>query len=81
MEQIREVVQAFFQVDSIWSIILRGGIWFAIAMVIIVSTDVARPEQAGKSLKSNLGFFLLFTILTGGLIYLLFGFQATPVAG
>ncbi|MBW7955881.1 hypothetical protein H3C66_04060 [Patescibacteria group bacterium] len=79
IEQIRGLVISFFAVDSIWSIVLRGGVWFAIALVIIISTDVANPSASG-SLKRNLGFFLLFIVLSGGLIYLLFGFTAVPTA-
>jgi hypothetical protein len=78
-EQLRELVISFFTVDSVWSIVLRGGVWFAIALVIIISTDVANPSSSG-SLKRNLGFFLLFLMLAGGLIYLLFGFSAETVA-
>jgi hypothetical protein len=78
MENMREIVQSFFAIDSIWSVIFRAGIWFAIAMVIIISTDVANPEKSAKSLKANLGFFLIFLMLSGGLMYLLFGFVAQP---
>ena len=77
MQQLRELVISFFAVDSVWSIVLRGGVWFAIAVVIIISTDVANPSASG-SLKRNLGFFLLFLLLAGGLIYLLFGFSTAP---
>jgi len=59
-------------------VVLRGGVWFAIALVIIVSTDVANPSKSAGTLKSNLGFFFLFLLLGGGLIYLLFGFAGTP---
>lgn len=82
IEQIRGFIISFFVVDSIWSVVLRGGVWFAIALVIIISTDVANPNASG-SLKRNLGFFLLFLVLSGGLIYLLFGFTTisnTPSA-
>lgn len=79
IEQLRGIVISFFAVDSIWSIVLRGGVWFAIALVIIISTDVANPSASG-SLKRNLGFFLLFLVLSGGLIYLLFGFTAMQSA-
>jgi hypothetical protein len=78
MENIREIVQSFFVVDSIWSIVFRAGIWFGIATVIIISTDVANPDRSTKTLKTNLGFFLLFLVLSGGLMYLLFGFIAQP---
>ena len=77
LEAFRPIVQGFFQVDSIWSIVIRAAVWFAIALVIIVSTDVANPEKSMKSLKSNLGFFLLFLIVSTGLVYMLFGFTIT----
>jgi hypothetical protein len=78
MENARELFLSLFAVDSIWSVVFRAGIWFAIALVIIVSTDVANPQKSTKSLKSNLGFFLLFLVVSGGLIYLLFGFTTVP---
>ena len=79
-EALRPVVQSLFAVDSIWSVVLRGGIWFGIAMVIIVSADAANPDKSLKNLKSNLGFFLLFIILSGVLVYTLFGFTHSPEA-
>jgi hypothetical protein len=69
-----------FKVDSIWSVVIRGGVWLIIAMVIIVSSDQANPESSLRSLKANLGFFLMFLILSGGLLYLLFGFAGTPAS-
>jgi hypothetical protein len=78
MEVLREAFLDAFKIDSIWSIVLRGGIWFAIALVIIVSTDVSNPNRTTQSVKTNLGFFLLFLVLSGGLMYLLFGFVARP---
>jgi hypothetical protein len=78
MELVREIARSLFQVDSIWSVVLRGGVWFAIALVIIISTDAANPERSAKNLKANLGFLLLFIALSTGLIYLLFGFSGTP---
>lgn len=68
------IVQQAFAVDSIWSVVTRGLIWLGIALVIIVSMDRPDPDQSIKDLKSNLGFFLMFLFLSGGLIYLLFGF-------
>ena len=73
---IQEIVHSLLAADSIWSVVLRGVVWFLIALVIIASTDVARPERSLKNLKSNLGFFLFFIVISGGLIYLLFGFTA-----
>lgn len=74
VETIRELVISAFAVDSFGSIVLRGIIWLAIALVIIISADAADPDKATKNLKSNLGFLLVFMVLTGGLVYLLFGF-------
>jgi hypothetical protein len=74
VETIRELVISAFAVDSFGSIVLRGVIWLAIALVIIISADAADPDKATKNLKSNLGFLLIFIVLSGGLVYLLFGF-------
>jgi hypothetical protein len=73
---IASIFQKIFAVDSIWSIILRGGIWFVIAIVILISVDNPNPQQSMEKLKSNLGFFLMFLVLFGGLVYLLFGFSS-----
>ncbi len=74
MEAIRSLVSQLFAVDSVWSIVLRAVIWCGIAGVIIWSMSSPDPEQASKKLKSNLGFFMLFLVLSGGLIYFLFGY-------
>ena len=76
MEVLREILQKAFAVDSIWSVVTSGAIWLGIALVIIVSMDKPNPDQSLKDLKSNLGFFLMFILLTSGSIYLLFGFTA-----
>jgi hypothetical protein len=73
-ETIRELVISAFAVDSFGSIVLRGVVWLAIAIVIIISADAVDQDKASKNLKSNLGFLLIFMILSGGLVYLLFGF-------
>jgi len=78
---IREAVVSLFAVDSIWSVVLRGGLWLGIALVIIISADSVNPSMSAKKLKSNLGFFLMFLLLSGGLIYLLFGFSVNTPAG
>ncbi|HEX9817676.1 MAG TPA: hypothetical protein VGA89_02175 [Patescibacteria group bacterium] len=77
MEQLREIIQQAFAIDSIWSVVTRGAIWLGVALVIIVSMDKPNPKESVKDLKSNLGFFLMFIFLTSGLVYLLFGFTAT----
>lgn len=79
MPAIQDIVQGFFQIDSIWSVVLRAGIWFGIGLVIIISTDTANFQSSGGGLKKNLGLFLLFLLLSGGLMYLLFGFITRPI--
>lgn len=74
MELFRELISKAFAADSIWSVVLRGVIWLVIAIVIIVSMDNPNADSSSAKLKSNLGFFLMFTIISGGLIYLLFGY-------
>ena len=74
-EALREIVIFLFAVDSVGSIFLRGGIWFGIAIVIMASTDqFQKIQDSGAVLRTNLGFFLLFLIVGGALMYLLFGF-------
>lgn len=74
MEVGRQIFEALFSVNSIWSVVLRGAVWFVIAAVIIISTDSPNPQKSLKSLKSNLGFLMMFLVLSSGLMYLLFGF-------
>jgi hypothetical protein len=77
---ISDIIAGLFAVDSIWSVVLRGALWFVIAIVIIVSVDKANPEESTKSLKANLGFFLMFLILSGTLVYMLFGYSPSATA-
>jgi uncharacterized integral membrane protein len=74
MDSIRELVHQATSVNSIWSIVLRGLIWLVISLIIIISMDHPNTDLANKKLKANLGFFLIFMVLSGGLVYLLFGF-------
>ena len=80
MPDFQSLFADLFKVDSIWSVVLRAGIWMGIGLVIIISTDAANAQSSGSSLKKNLGLFLLFILLSGGLMYLLFSFIAKPVA-
>ena len=75
MEMISELLTKAFTIDSIWGIAIRGGIWFLIAIVIIISVGNSKNgNNIGNDLKSNLGFFLMFLILGGILLFLLFGY-------
>lgn len=74
---IQTFVQSLFSVTSIWSVIARGVLWFVIATVVIISTDTPDPEKSLTNLKANLGFVVMFLLLSGGLVYLLFGYAPT----
>lgn len=74
IEKLRPYVESLFAVDSVWSVVLRFVIWGAIALTIIASVDAVKPETQVRNLKSNLGLFLLFLVLGGVMIWLLFGF-------
>lgn len=73
-EFLRSLMTSLFAVDSIWSVVLRGLVWLIVSVIIIVSLDAPTMKASERNLKSNLGFFLFFILLTGGLIYLLFGY-------
>jgi hypothetical protein len=69
-----------FAVDSIGSIFTRGLIWFAIAVAILAGVDTYDKHKGEAfGLKTDVGFFFLFLVLGGALIFLLFGF--TPFLG
>ncbi|MEK7458469.1 MAG: hypothetical protein AAB612_03250 [Patescibacteria group bacterium] len=71
------LLHALFSVDSIWSFVFQTVVWFAVCFVMIANTDVAKPERNYKHLKQNLGLMLMFILLSGGLLFILFG--RTPV--
>jgi hypothetical protein len=75
MNDIKYLIQQATSVNSIWSIVVRGVIWLMISLIILISMDNPNADLAHKKLKANLGFFLIFMLLSGGLIYLLFGFE------
>ncbi|MBP7768759.1 hypothetical protein KA082_02925 [Candidatus Woesebacteria bacterium] len=74
MEWFSSIAVGMFDVTNIWSVILRGIFWLIIAGGIIISTDTPRPDLDSSRLKQNLGFILLFLVLSGTLVYLLFGY-------
>jgi hypothetical protein len=77
MEVGKAIFETIFSVNSIWSVVARGVLWFVIATVIIISTDSPHPQQSLKKMKSNLGFLMMFLVLSTSLMYLLFGFSPT----
>lgn len=80
METLSNLAASMFDVTSMWSVVLRGLVWLVIAGGIIVSTDMPRPEVNTSKLRQNLGFLLLVIVISGTLIYLLFGYSAAPQA-
>jgi len=71
---IAEIFSLIFDPGSVWSVVARGVIWFAIAAVIIISIDSPNPDQSFRKMKSNVGFLILFIIVSSALMYLLFGY-------
>lgn len=77
MEILESLVTLIVAPTSIWSVVARGALWFIIAFVIIISSDRPDPQSSLKSIKTNLGFLVMFIVLSSGLVYLLFGFAKT----
>lgn len=73
MSSLEIFAQSIFDVKNIWWLVAKTIVWFSVALIIIIKTDSPNPERAFKSLKSTLGFFLMFIFLSTGLLYLLFG--------
>lgn len=73
MSALQEFFQAFFNLNNIWWLVFKAAIWFIVALIIIVKTDSPEPVEGFKNLRSTLGFFLMFIVLSTGLLYLLFG--------
>lgn len=80
MEMLRAVYESILTPTSIWSVVARGALWFVVAIVVLASVDKPDPEKSLKDLKSNLGFLVLFIVLSGTLMYLLFGYSPTGAA-
>jgi hypothetical protein len=80
MEMLSQLAISLFDVTSMWSVVLRGIVWLVIAGGIIVATDSPHPEVNTSKLRQNLGFLLLVIVVSGTLIYLLFGYAAAPKA-
>lgn len=73
MEVLQFLFRALFDVSNIWSVVFKGVVWFVVAFIIIAATDNPNPEKSITNLKSSLGFFIMFLLLSGSLLYLLFG--------
>lgn len=76
--EIGAQLQAFFSLNSYGSLLLRGVIWFLVAIVIIATTDASSRRMTARKVQQNLGMLFLFLLLAGGLVYMLFGF--VPIA-
>lgn len=80
MEQLQSIFLAIFDFSSVWSVVARAVVWFAIAGVIIVSTDATKTSQIHGSIKRNLGLFLLILVVSSALLYMLFSFTSAPLS-
>jgi len=80
MEAVSNLFGLIFDVSSVWSVVARAVVWFMIAGVIVISVDSPHPQNIHRSVKRNLGMFLLTLTVGGVLIYLLFSFTSTSLA-
>lgn len=72
LSELNQVFAALFDITEVWWLVAKAVIWFIVAFIIIVKSDSPEPAEAFKDLRSTLGFFLMFLIVSGSLIYLLF---------
>ncbi len=73
MSTLQTIFQSLFDLNHIWWLVAKTLLWFIIAIIILIKTDKPDPNKAFKDLKSTLGFFLIFMIVSTGLLYFLFG--------
>jgi hypothetical protein len=73
MQYLHNLAYQFFDINSFWSVIFRGIIWVLLSIIILIATDHPSPEESRKNVKSYLGFFLLFAVVSTSMILLLFG--------
>jgi hypothetical protein len=73
MSNLQTVLQALFDLNQIWWLVANTVFWFVVVLIILIKTDKPDPAKSFKDLKSTLGFFFLFTLVSTGLIYFLFG--------
>ncbi len=78
LETLQTIVTTIADPSSIWSVVARAVIWFILALIIIVSVDSPRTQNIHRSVRRNLGMFLLCVSVGGGLLYLLFSFTSVP---
>lgn len=70
---MQELITSLFSINSIWFFVLQAVVWLGLCLVIIMTMDTAHPQQSYGKLKSNLGYFFAFMVLSIGLIYMVFG--------
>ena len=73
-ETFLEAIVGLVAVDSIGSIIARGLIWLALVSIVAIGT--AKGYKLSR-IKTEAGFFMLFIVLTGIIIYMVFGIIPT----
>jgi uncharacterized integral membrane protein len=62
-----------FDMTSVWSVLLRAGIWIVISIIILIATDNPETKNIKQDTKSYLGLFLMIVAVSTSLIFLLFG--------
>lgn len=72
-QYIQQLAYDFFSVTSFWSVVFRALIWIVISVLILIATDQPKPEVGKQNVKSYLGFFLLFMLVSTSMVLLLFG--------
>lgn len=78
MEIVVGFLRSLFVVDSIWAVMTQAAVWFIISVIIIVSTDNVDPDITHNKIRTNLGYFSIFLILSGLLFFMLFGYTPIP---
>jgi hypothetical protein len=71
---VNDIIINLIKVDSIWSIVIRAVIW--LVLISIFAYGAAKNKSQSR-VRAEAGFFLLFIILTGVTLYLVFGIIPT----
>lgn len=73
MDYLKNIAFSLFDVTSVWSVIFRAVIWMVISIIILMATDNPDPDKIKQNTRTYLGSFLMLIIVSGSLIFLLFG--------
>ena len=73
MDYLQNIAFSMFDVTSVWSVVLRAVIWMVVSVIILIATDNPDPDQIKDNTRTYLGSFLMLIVVSGSLIFLLFG--------